>query len=123
MHPDTYDGSGFLALTSATHKDFMNNDPSSLFLAPPGPDSIPFWQGCHLVEGAEDPIRVRLETHPDEGECGVCPAWAIVWDDGTDEHPTILLAADELMALARLLIRISASYEDSKGEGEGEGDV
>lgn len=83
--------------------------------AVPGKDDIPFWQGSHLVPGAMDPLKVRLETHPNEGSAAnVSPCWAIVWSRCDDEESIVMLAYRELEPLAKLLMQVAASYRDSQ---------
>lgn len=76
--------------------------------------AIDYWMGSHLVDGAMDPLKVRLETHPNEGDgSSVSPCWAIVWS-GCDEEAIVLLAYRELEPLAKLLMQVAASYRDSQ---------
>lgn len=77
--------------------------------------TVPFWMGCHRVPGTEDPMKVRLETHPCEGGGSIAPCWAIVWQTG-EEDVEILVAHYELEPLAEMLMNVAASYREGQRE-------
>jgi hypothetical protein len=77
----------------------------------PPNNSIPFWAGSHRVPGAMDPLKVRLEVHPNEGGgAAVSPCWAILWKGCDEDEEMIMLAYPELEPLANLLMDVAASY-------------